>query len=77
MSTTTTRTRGLAPWHPRAATLALLDTVRGILTVRRLSADDDQADLLSISRHPRLPQKTRKPMTGSANSRTPPRRATG
>ena len=31
MSTITTRVRGLAPWQPRAATLALLDLVRGIL----------------------------------------------
>lgn len=35
MSTITTRVRGLAPWHPRPATLALLDLVRGILTEYR------------------------------------------
>jgi hypothetical protein len=32
MSAGTTRVRGLAPWHPRSATLALLDLVRGILS---------------------------------------------
>jgi hypothetical protein len=32
MSATTTRVRGLAHWEPRAATLALLDTVSSVLT---------------------------------------------
>jgi hypothetical protein len=35
VSTITIRVRGLAPWQPRAATLALLDLVRGILTEYR------------------------------------------
>ena len=47
MSTITTRARGLAPWHPRAATLALFDTMRGILT--------EYAAYLPMT--PRLPQR--------------------